>query len=214
MKKQKTDDYWRYIMKISTRKLFVLFAIVLSLTVVKSGWAHVESIEGPYTVYGTVVYVWGDRLAIGCGYTMEPYPVTGCPLIVAGMGPAGWWSVNEVTFPAKGDDVIITIYKVTSSVGDIKYVAGEVLDNGAGEGILLHIPINDGELIYVLDPAWSKMEPLAEATILSTTVTEDADCTCKCKCKGEDCTCDCVCDSADCPDCIPVGDEHKYRGGK
>ncbi|UCF82291.1 MAG: hypothetical protein JSV50_13950 [Desulfobacteraceae bacterium] len=196
-------------MRLSIRKLFLLLAIVFSFTAVKAVWAHVESIEGPYTVSGTVAYVWSDRLAIACGYTMDPDSVTGCPLIVWGMGPAGWWSVNEVTFPAKGAEVTISIYRVTSSVGNIKYVAGEVIDNGEGESILLRIPVYDGEVIYVLDPAWSKMEPLAEATILSTTVTGDADCTCKCKCKGEDCSCDCVCD-----DCIPVGDEHKWRGEK
>ncbi len=181
-------------MKISIRKMFVLLAVVMRLVAAQAVWAHVQSIEGPYTVDGTVAYVWGDSLAIACGYTMEPNAVTGCPLMVSGMGPAGWWSVNEVTFPARGADVIISIYKVTSSVGDIRYVAGEVLDNGEGEGILLHIPVYDGAVIYVLDPAWSKMEPLAAATVLSTTATDDTDCICKCTCKVEgDCTCDCDC---------------------
>jgi hypothetical protein len=208
-------------MKISIRKMFVLLAVVITLIAAQAVWAHVESIEGPYTVDGTVAYVWGDSVAIACGYTMEPYPVTGCPIMVSGMGPAGWWSVNEVAFPDKGTEVIISIYKVTSAVGDIKYVAGEVIDNGEGESILLHIPVYDGDVIYVLDPAWSKMEPLAEATILSTAATDTTDCTCKCTCKDkENCTCDCVCDSvdcgdcADCNDCIPVGDEHKWKGEK
>ena len=198
-------------MKSSIRGLFVLLAVVLSLTGVQAVSAHVESIEGPYTVMGTVAYVWGDRVAIACGYEIEPYPVAGCPLMVSGMGPAGWWSVNEVTFPAKGAEVILSIYKVTSSVGDIRYVAGEVIDNGEGVSILLHLPVYDGDIIYVLDPAWSKMEPLAEATILSTAATEDSDCTCTCNCKDANCTCDCVCDS---DDCIPVGDEHKWKGQK
>jgi hypothetical protein len=211
-------------MKNSIRTMFLLLAIIFSLAAVQVTWAHVESIEGPYTVDGTVAYVWGNRLAIACGYTMEPYTITGCPLIVSGMGPAGWWSVNEVTFPAKGAEVIISLYRVTSSVGDIRYVAGEVVDNGAGESIVLNIPVYDGDVIYVLDPAWSKMEPLAEATILSTTATDETDCTCKCNCEGKACTCDCICDSLDCGDCqdnctcgdcggcIPDVDEHKWRG--
>jgi hypothetical protein len=200
-------------MNTSMRKMFMLLAVVLSLTGVQAVWAHVESIEGPYTVDGTVVYVWGDSVAIACGYTIDPEPVTGCPLIVSGMGPAGWWSVNDVTFPAEGSEVSIIIFRVTTSVGNIKYVAGEVLDNGSGESIVLHILRYDGDAIFALDPAWSRMEALAEATILSTTATaEDTDCTCKCTCKGIDCTCDCVCN--DCNDCIPDGDENKWRGGK
>jgi len=196
-------------MKISIRKMFVLLAVVMSLVAAQAVWAHVQSVEGPYTVDGTVAYVWGDSLAIACGYTIDPNPGTGCPLMVSGMGPAGWWSVNEVTFPAKGQEVTIIIYRVSSSVGDIRYVAGEVVDNGAGQGILLHIPVYDGDVIYVLDAAWSKMEPLAEATISSTTELDGTDCTCKCICKvGGDCTCDCDC--VDCVDCNPVGDEHKH----
>jgi hypothetical protein len=201
-------------MKICMRKMIVLLAVVMSLVAAQAVWAHVESVEGPYTVDGTVAYVWGDSLAIACGYTIDPNPGTGCPLMVSGMGPAGWWSVNEVTFPAKGAEIIISIYRVTSSVGDIRYVAGEVIDNGEEESILLHIPVyNDGDVIYVLDPAWSKMEPLAEATISSTTATEGTDCTCKCSCKMEgDCTCDCDC--VDCGDCTPAGDENKWKGEK
>ena len=199
-------------MKISTRRLCLLFVIVLSLTAVQSGWAHVESVEGPYTVSGTVAYAWADRLAIACGYTMYPDSVTGCPLVLSGMGPAGWWSVNEVTFPTTGQEVVISIYRVTSSVGNIKYVAGEVIDNGEGQGLVLRIPVYEGDVVYVLDPAWSKMEPLAEATAQSSASTEDAECTCKCACEGEECACDCLCDFADCDDCTPVGDEHKWRG--
>jgi len=199
-------------MKISLRKMFVLLAVVMSLVVAQAVWAHVESIEGPYTVDGTVAYVWGNSLAISCGYTTEANAVTGCPLMISGMGPAGWWSVNEVTFPAKGVDISIIIYKVTSSVGDIRYVAGQVLDNGAGESILLHVPVYDGEVIYVLDSAWSKMEPLAEATVSSTAAADGTDCKCKCNCKGTDCTCDCDC--VECVDCNLVGDEHKWRGNK
>ena len=200
-------------MKISTRKLFLLFAIVLSLTAVQPGWAHVESIEGPYTLSGTVAYAWGDHLAIACGYTMDPDSVTGCPLFVSGMGPAGWWSVNEVIFPTTGQEVVISIYQVTTSVGDIKYVAEEVIDNGEGQSLVLRIPVYEGDVVFVLDPAWSQMEPLAEAAALSSASTEDADCTCKCACKeDEGCACDCLCDSADCDDCTPVGDEHKWRG--
>jgi hypothetical protein len=201
-------------MKISIRKMFVLLAVVMSLVAAQAVWAHVESVEGPYTVEGTVAYVWGNSLAIACGYTMDPEPVTGCPLMISEMGPAGWWSVNEVTFPAKGQEVTIIIYRVSSSVGDIRYVAGEVIDNGEGDGILLHMPVyNDDDVIYVLDPVWSKMEPLAEATISSTTATDDTDCICKCTCKSEgDCTCDC--EPVDCGDCIPVGDEYKYGHGK
>jgi hypothetical protein len=201
-------------MKVSMGKMFVLLTIVLSFSASSAAWAHVESIEGPYTVEGTVAYVWGDSLAIACGYTMEPNPVTGCPLIVSGLGPAGWWSVNQVAFPAKGQEVLISIYRVTSSVGDIKYVLGEVIDNGEGDGLVLRIPLYEGDVIFVLDPAWSKMEPLAEATALSSAPTEDTECTCKCTCKGEECACDCSCDSADCGDCVPVGDEHKWRGVK
>ena len=200
-------------MNTSMRKMFVILAVVFSLTGVQAVWAHLESIEGPYSVDGTVAYVLNDSLAIACGYTSDLEPVTGCPLIVSGMGPAGWWSVNEVTFPSKGSEVSILIYRVTTSVGNIKYVAGEVLDNGSGESIVLHIPRYDGDPIFALDPAWKSMAPLAEATILSTTETaEDTDCTCKCNCKGTDCTCDCVC--TDCTDCIPVGDENKWRGAK
>jgi hypothetical protein len=218
----------RFTMKISIRKLFVLIAIVLSFVAVQASWAHVESIEGPYTVDGTVAYVWGDRLAISCGYTIDvlPNPVGGCPFLISGMGPAGWWSVNEVAFPSAGSEVIISIYKVTTSVGDIRYVAEAVLDNGEGESILLHTPVYDGDVIYVLDSVWSKMEPLAEATILSTAATSDTDCTCKCNCKDKNCVCDCLCDSDDCGDCpddctcgdcdscVPIGDEHKYQRGK
>jgi len=197
-------------MKISIRKMFVLLAAVMSLVAAQVVCAHVESVEGPYRVEGTVAYVWGNSLAVACGYTIDSGEVTGCPLMVSEMGPAGWWSVNEVTFPAKGEDVIISIYKVISSVGDIRYVAGEVIDNGEEQSILLHIPVYDGGgEVFVLDPAWSKMEPLAEATISSTTATEGTDCTCKCSCKMEgDCTCDCDC--VDCVDCIPVGDGHKH----
>jgi hypothetical protein len=200
-------------MKISIRKMFVLLAVVMSLVAAQAVWAHVESVEGPYTVEGTVAYVWGNSLAIACGYTMEPDAFTGCPLMISEMGPAGWWSVNEMTFPAKGAEVIISIYKVTTSVGDIRYVAGEVIDNGEGESILLHIPVyNDDNVIYVLDPAWSKMEPLAEATISSTAATDTTDCTCGCNCKNDgDCTC--ICDCVDCIDCDPVGDEHQYKKG-
>ena len=213
-------------MKISIRKMFVLLAIIVSLAAVQAGWAHVESIEGPYTVDGTVAYVWGDRLAIACGYTIDPYPISGCPLLISGMGPAGWWSVNEVAFPSKGSEVTMSIYKVISSVGDIKFVAGEVSDNGNGESIVLHVPVYDGDVIYVLDPAWTKMEPLAKATILSATASDDSDCTCQCTCKGKNCACDCICDEdncGDCPDnctcgdcdnCVPIGDEHKWRGKK
>jgi len=198
-------------MKISIRKMLLLLAVVMSLVAAQAVWAHVQSVEGPYTVDGTVAYVWGDSLAIACGYTIDPNPGTGCPLMVSGMGPAGWWSVNEVTFPAKGQEVTVVIYKVTSSVGDIRYVAGEVV-NGEGDSILLQIPVYDGDGIYVLDPAWSKMEPLAEATILSTTELDTTDCICTCTCKNEnDCTCDCDC--VDCGDCNPVGDEHKWGGG-
>ena len=179
-----------------------------------AAWAHVESIEGPYLVEGTVAYAWGDSLAIACGYTVDTDAVTGCPLIVSGMGPAGWWSVNEVTFPAKGQWVGIIIYRVTSAVGDIKYVAGEVIDDGEGESLLLRIPVYEGGVIFVLDPAWSKMEPLAEATALLSASSGDAECTCKCACNCEECDCDCLCDSADCDDCTPVGDEHKWRGGR
>ena len=199
-------------MKISKGMLFLLFVIALGLTAAQSGWAHVESIEGPYTVSGTVAYAWSDRLAIACGYTMDPDSVTDCPLVVSGMGPAGWWSVNEVIFPTMAQEVVISIYRVTTSVGNIRYVAEEVIDNGEGESLLLHIPVYDGDVIFVLDPAWSKMEPLAEATALSSASTDDAECACKCACKGEECACDCLCDSADCDDCTPVGDEHKWRG--
>ena len=201
-------------MKSSTKKVFMLFAIVLILTGVKSAWAHVESIEGPYTVDGTVAYVWGDSIAIACGYTIDPDSASGCPLIITGMGPAGWWSVNEVTFPVNGEEVVISIYRVTSSVGDIKYVAGEVLYNSLGQSILLRIPIYDGDVVYVLDPAWSKMQPPTEANSLSTTVMEDPESTCKRRCKGEECVCDCACDLVECGDCVPVGDEHKWKGGK
>jgi hypothetical protein len=201
-------------MKICMRKMFVLLAVVMSLVAAQAVWAHVESVEGPYTVEGTVAYVWGNSLAINCGYTMEPDAVTGCPLMISEMGPAGWWSVNEVTFPAKGAEITISIYRVTSSVGDIRYVAGEVIDNGEGESILLHIPVyNDDDVINVLDPAWSKMEPLAEATISSTAATEGTDCTCTCNCNMEgDCTC--ICDCVDCGDCTPAGDENKWNGEK
>lgn len=197
-------------MKISIRKVVVLLAVVMSLVAVQAVWAHVESVEGPYTVDGTVAYVWGNSLAVACGYTMEPDEVTGCPLMISEMGPAGWWSVNEVDFPAEGAEVIISIYKVTSSVGDIRYVAGKVEDNSEGESILLHIPVyNDDDVIYVLDPAWGKMEPLAEATISSISAPDTTDCTCKCSCEMTgDCTCDCDC--VDCIDCIPLGDEHKH----
>jgi len=200
-------------MKICMRKMIVLLAVVMSLVAAQAVCAHVQSVKGPYTVEGTVAYVWGNSLAIACGYTMEPDAVTGCPLMISEMGPAGWWSVNEVTFPAKGAEIAISIYRVTSSVGDIRYVAGEVIDNGEGESIFLHIPVYDGDVIFVLDPAWSKMEPLAEATISSTAATEGTDCTCKCSCKMEgDCTCDCDC--VDCGDCTPAGDENKWKGEK
>ena len=200
-------------MKICMRNMIVLLAVVMRLVAAQAVWAQVESVEGPYTVEGTVAYVGGNSLAITCGYTMEPDAVTGCPLMISEMGPAGWWSVNEVTFPAKGADIIISIYRVTSSVGDIRYVAGEVIDNGEEESILLHIPVYNDDVIYVLDPAWSKMEPLAEATISPTTATEGTDCTCKCSCKMEgDCTCDCDC--VDCGDCTPAGDENKWKGEK
>ncbi len=213
-------------MNISIRKMFVLLAIIVSLVSGQNAWAHVESIEGPYTMDGTVAYVWGDRIAIACGYTMDPYSVAGCPLLISGMGPAGWWSVNQVAFPSKGSEVTMSIYKVISSVGDIKFVAGEVINNGEGESIVLHVPVYDGDVICVLDPAWSKMEPLAEGTILSVTAPDDDDCTCQCNCKGKNCTIDCVCDSvncSDCPDdctcgdcasCVPIGDEYKWRGKK
>jgi len=201
-------------MKVSMGKMFMFLTMVLSISAVPAAWAHVESIEGPFPVEGTVAYAWGDSLAIACGYETDPDAVTGCPLIVSGMGPAGWWSVNEVTFPAKGQRVVISIYRVISAVGDIKYVAGDITDNGEGESLLLRIPVYEDDVIYVLDPAWSKMEPLAEATALSSTSAEDTECTCKCTCKGEQCACDCLCDSADCGDCIPVGDENKWRGGR
>jgi len=199
-------------MKLSTTKLFLLLTMVPGPTAAQAGWAHVQSIEGPYTVSGTVAYSWGDSLAIACGYTMDPDSVSGCPLLVSGMGPAGWWSVNEVTFPTTGQEVVIGVYRVTSSVGDIKYVAADVIDNGDGQSLVLRIPIYDGDAIHVLDPAWSMMEPLAAATALSSASAEDAECTCKCACKGDACDCDCLCDSADCNDCAPVGDEHQWRG--
>jgi len=196
-------------MKISIRKVVVLLAVVMSLVAVQAVWAHVESVEGPYIAKGTVAYVWGNSLAVACGYTMEPDEVTGCPLMISEMGPAGWWSVNEVDFPAEGAEVIISIYKVTSSVGDIKYVVGEVIDNGEGEGVSLHIPAYNGDVIFVLVPAWSKMEPLAEATISSISAADTTDCICGCHCiNGNDCLC--TCDCVDCIDCIPLGDEHKH----
>jgi len=201
-------------MKVLVGKMFMLLWLVLSFAALPAAWAHVESIEGPYTVDGTVAYAWGDSLAIACGYTMEPVAASGCPLLVTGMGPAGWWSANGVTFPAQGQEVVISIYRVTSSVGDIKYVAAEVLDNGEGQSLVLRIPVFDGDVVFVLDPAWSKMEPLAEAAALSSASTEDTECTCKCTCKDEACACDCLCDAADCDDCVPAGDEHKWRGEK
>jgi len=213
-------------MKISMKKMFLFLAIIASLTVVQFAWAHVESIEGPYTVNGAVAYVWGDRIAIACEYTMDPYSITGCPLLISGMGPAGWWSVNEVAFPSEDSEVTVSIYKVISSVGNVKFIAGEVIDNGEGASIVLHIPVYDGDVIFVLDPVWNKMEPLAEATILSATAADEADCGCRCTCKGKNCTCDCVCNEencGDCPDnctcgdcgsCVPIGDEHKWRGRK
>ena len=45
-------------MKISIKKMSLLLAIIVSLVAVQAAWAHVESIEGPYTVDGTVAYVW------------------------------------------------------------------------------------------------------------------------------------------------------------
>jgi len=199
-------------MRILARKLFFLSVIVVTLTAAQPGWAHVESIEGPFTVSGTVAYLGGDHLAIACGYTIDPDSISGCPLIVSGMGPSAWWSVNEVAFPTTGQDVVISVYRVTSSVGDIKYVAGEVIDNGEGDGLVLRIPVYEGDVVFVLDPAWSRMEPVAEAVALSSAPTEDSECTCKCACQGDECACDCSCESADCEDCTPVGDEHKWRG--
>ena len=199
-------------MKMSTRRLFLLSAIVLGLAAAQAGRAHLESIEGPYTLAGTVAYAWGDRIAIACGYTMDPDSASGCPLLVWGMGAAAWWSVNEVAFPPAGQEVVLSVYRVTTAMGDIKYVAGEVIDNGEGASLLLRIPVYEGDAIFALDPAWSRIEPLAEATALSTASTEDTECTCKCFCKGEECACDCSCDSAGCDDCTPVGDEHKWRG--
>jgi len=120
--------------------MFMLLTIALSFLMAPAAWAHVQSIEGPYVVEGTVAYEWGESLAIACGYTMEPDLAVGCPLVVFGMGPAGWWSVNEVTFPSTGQEVAISFYKITSSVGDIQYVAAEVVDNGEGQSLLLRIP--------------------------------------------------------------------------
>ena len=199
-------------MKMSSGKMCMLLTIALSLLMVPAAWAHVQSIEGPYVAEGTVAYTWGDSLVIACGFTMEPDLAAGCPLVVSGTGPAGWWSVNEVTFPSTGQEVAISFYKVTSSVGDIQYVATEVVDNGEGQSLLLRIPEYRDDVLFVLDPAWRKMEPVAEATALLSASGEETDCTCKCTCKGEACTCDCLCDSADCEDCVPVGDEHKWKG--
>jgi len=53
-------------MGISTRKLFLLFAIILSFTVAQSGWTRMESNDGPYAVSRTVAYTSGGRLAINC----------------------------------------------------------------------------------------------------------------------------------------------------
>jgi hypothetical protein len=172
-------------MKSSVKTMFVVLAIVMSFAFVQYGWAHVESIEGPNTVGGTVAYTGGDTLAIACGYTSDPPLGFSCPLIVTGMGPAGWWSVNGVDFPAKGSEVIIDIYKITTDVGDIKYVAGEVVDNGKGESIVLRILDDD-----VLVPAWPMMEPLAEEEISTA-----SDGTCACCPDCPNCTC------PDCTDC-------------
>jgi hypothetical protein len=199
-------------MKISTRRLFLFSAIVLGLAAAQAGRAHVESVEGPYTISGTVAYAWGDRLAIACGYEIDPDFSGGCPLVVSGMGPAAWWSVNEVTFPLTGQAVVLDIYRVTTALGNTKYVAGGVIDNGEGEGLVLRIPVYEGDVIFVLDPAWNSIEPLAEAAALSGAPADDAECTCECFCKGEECSCDCSCESAGCDECTPMGDEHKWRG--
>ena len=201
-------------MKISAGKMFMLLTIALSFSTVPAAWGHLQSIEGPYVVEGTVAYNSGDSLAVACGYTVDPELAAGCPLVVSGMGPGGWWSANEVAFPSTGQEVAISFYKVTTSVGDIKYVAAEVIDNGEGDSLLLRIPEYRDDVLFVLDPVWSRMEPVAEATALSSASEEDTDCTCKCTCKGETCACDCLCDSADCEDCVPVGDEHKWKGRK
>jgi hypothetical protein len=42
-------------------------AIALSFLAVQTSWGQVESIEGPYTVEGTVAYVWGGRIALAYG---------------------------------------------------------------------------------------------------------------------------------------------------
>jgi len=199
-------------MKTSSGKMFMLLTIALNFLMVPAALAHVQSIEGPYVVEGTVSYAWADSLAIACGYTTAPELAAGCPLVVSGMGPAGWWSLNEITFPSTGQVVVISLYKVISSVGNLRYVAAEVVDNGEGQSLLLHIPEYRDDVLFVLDPAWSKMEPVAEATALLSASGEDTDCTCKCNCRDEACTCDCLCDSADCEDCVPVGDEHKWKG--
>jgi len=198
-------------MKTCTKKLFLLSAIVLSFAIAKSGWAHMESIEGPYEVSGRVAYTWGDRLAINCGYTVDPADsFSGCPLVVSGMGPAAWWSVNEVTFPTAGEEVIISIYLITSALGDAKFVAGELIANSGGQSLLLRIPGYDEDgALFVLDPAWSEIGRLAEATSLLSAPTEDTKCTCECACKDGECDCDCLCDY---DDCTPVGDENKWAG--
>ena len=200
-------------MKTRKTRLFLLSAIVLSFVIAQSASAHMQSIEGPYEVSGTVAYTWGDRLAINCGYTVDsPDSFSGCPLVVSGMGPAAWWSVNEVTFPAAGQQVIISIYRITSDLGDTKFVAGELIANSEGQSLLLRIPGYDGDgVLFVLDPAWSEIGQLAEATSLLSAPTEDAKCTCECVCKDGECDCDCLCDY---DDCTPVGDEHKWAGEK
>lgn len=200
-------------MKIFSRKLCLLFAIGFSLAIAQSGWAHMQSVEGPYEVSGTVAYTWGDRLAINCGYTVDPPDsLSGCPLIVSGMGPAAWWSVNEVTFPTAGQKAIISIYLITSDLGDAKFVAGELIANSEGQSLLLRIPGYDEDgVLYVLDAAWSEAGPLAEATASVSVPTDDGKCTCECLCKDGECDCDCLCDY---DDCTPVGDEHKWAGEK
>ena len=201
-------------MKVSTGKLFMLLTVTLTMLTAPAAWAQLQSLEGPYLVEGTVAYTLAGSLAVECGYTIDPDLDAGCPLTISGMGPAGWWSANEVAFPVEGAAVAIRVYKATCS-GDVKYVAAEVVDNGEGDSLVLRTPeVRDGVLV-LLNPVWSRMEPVAEATALLTSSGEDTDCTCKCSCTGDACDCDCVCDSADCgEDCVPVGDENKWKGQK
>ena len=181
-------------MKVSSRNMLVLLAVVVSFVAVQAVSAAVVS--GPYTIEGTIVEMLGDGLVINVG---EDETVN-----VYGMGPATYWASQGVDFPKVGDEVTIVAYWME----DDKYVAVSIDNLTQNTYIELREVVYDSAGDEHLIPLWSKSKKLSatETAVFSTT---DADCTCDCKgdCDGD--ACDCTCD---CDDCLEK--QNQYRNGK